>query len=83
MYEKGYTFPFAKGLGMKGKQGPFTGMGSGSNQTSGESGGITSVHEKSWPKAKSGSHAKSHPTPGGKTEGPSGDAGVSDWNPGR
>jgi hypothetical protein len=66
------------------KESPFSGMGSGSNQPSGDSGGIHSVTEKKYGGSKMGTRAdKSHPAPGGKTQGPSGDCGVSDWNPGR
>jgi len=65
---------------MKGN--PFTGMGPGKDTPQGEAGGITFVHEKSYPKAKTGSHSKSHPSPGGSTQGPSGDIGHADsWNP--
>lgn len=59
---------------------PFSGTGAGKNQLSGDH-EISHFKENTGPATKSSKHSKSHPSPGGKTEGPSGDMGVGNWKP--
>ncbi len=64
------------------KGNPFQGDGSGKSQPSGPAGGIHSFTENTGPASKAGGKDKtSHPTKMGNTEGPSGDIGVSKWDP--
>jgi hypothetical protein len=65
---------------MPGKN-PFKGQGAGKSQPTGQSGGISGVHENTGPSPKAEKHTKSHPKTGGTTQGPSGDIGVGKWNP--
>lgn len=60
---------------------PFMGDGAGKNQISGTHGEFATIKEQTGPASKAGKASRSHPSPGGKTEGPSGDVGHLDWNP--